>query len=282
MHWGLISIFLIACVQPLFVLAGTGGPLPTAVALIIAGLILTIFSLRNLSVVKQEFFDRHLIITGICCGIGTALLSNAVLYTNVAVVQVVSLLSPAFAAMLCALGFFDEKLTRWQVSAFLVGLIGIMSLSFVHSTTAPKNDVLVGFVLALCGTFLITISTLRIKFHSQKIAPAATQAVFLSWAGLSLLPLGLIIPAQLHTNQLTYISLIGLLFAIGNWARLMALRAITASKMLLLRPIGAVLATIISYFALRQTVTPLFFFGTIFILISVIILAKEPTASIKE
>ncbi|MBW4578783.1 MAG: EamA family transporter [Tildeniella nuda ZEHNDER 1965/U140] len=164
-----------------------------------------------------------------------------------------------------------EKLSKLTIVAAIAGFVGVGLL--VLGPTARLDGV--GIAAAIAGAVTMGLGTVLGKRWKRP----ASLLVFTAWqlavGGLVLLPIALVFEApitQLSTTNLlgfVYLGLIGTGLAYALWFRgIDKLKASAASSLGLMSP---VVATLIGFVLLHQTLTPIQLVGMAIVLISVLI-----------
>ncbi|MEM9946196.1 MAG: EamA family transporter [Cyanobacteria bacterium P01_D01_bin.36] len=230
------------------------------------GLLLTI-GLRKLP--KGIWWIRMLILGGLNIGVFQALLFVAAYRLPGGVAATAGAIQPLLVGLF-AWGILSQKPSKISVVAAIAGFIGVGLL--VLGPSAQLDTV--GIMAALAGAGAMGLGTVLVKrWH-----PPVSLMVFTAWqltiGGLMLLPVALLTEGpftELSRTNLwgfVYLGLIGTALAYALWFRGIDLLSPTAASYLgLLSP---VVATLIGYFFLQETLSMVQIIGVLIVLASVI------------
>ncbi len=231
------------------------------------GLLLTI-GLHKLP--KGVWWWRMLILGGLNIGVFQALLFVAAYRLPGGVAATTGAIQPLLVGLF-AWGILNQKPSKLSVVAAIAGFVGVGLL--VLGPSAQLDTV--GIVAALLGAGAMGLGIVLVKrWH-----PPVSLIVFTSWqlaiGGLMLLPIALITEGPFteitRTNLwgFIYLGLIGTALAYALWFRgIDQLNPTAASYLGLLSP---VVATLIGYFFLQETLSAVQIVGVAIVLCSVVI-----------
>lgn len=164
-----------------------------------------------------------------------------------------------------------EKPSKLSIAAAIAGFVGVGLL--VLSPAARLDGV--GVIAALAGAATMGLGTVLVKRWKRPVSLLVFTAWQLAVGGIVLLPIALIVEGpitHLTTSNLlgfVYLGLIGTGLAYALWFRgIDKLKASAVSYLGLLSP---VVATLLGFALLHQTLTPIQLMGIGIVLISVLI-----------
>lgn len=164
-----------------------------------------------------------------------------------------------------------EKPSKRSIVAAIAGLVGVGLL--VLGPTARLDSV--GIAAAIAGAATMGLGTVLGKRWKRPVSLLVFTAWQLAVGGIVLLPIALLVEGlitQISTTNLlgfVYLGLIGTGLAYALWFRgIDKLKASAASSLGLMSP---VVATLIGFVLLQQTLTPIQLIGMAVILMSVLI-----------
>ena len=159
--------------------------------------------------------------------------------------------------------------SRMTWIAAIGGLLGVGLL--VLGPTARLDAV--GIVAALVGAILMALGTVLTKHWQSPYSISTLTAWQLVFGGIFLLPLALLFEEPLHSVTLnniigfTYLSLIGSGLTYALWFR--GIQKLPATAVSLLGLLSPLVATLLGYFFLQQTLTAVQLIGAALVLGSV-------------
>lgn len=172
-------------------------------------------------------------------------------------------------------GILHEKPSRVSFGAAIAGLIGVGLL--VLGPGARLDPV--GIIAAIAGAATMGLGTVLVKRWKRPVSLLVFTAWQLAVGGILLLPIALVIEGplpQITTTNLVgfiYLGLIGTGVAYALWFRgIDKLKASAVSYLGLLSP---VVATIVGFVLLNQTLTPIQLLGIAIVLTSVLVGQKN-------
>lgn len=235
------------------------------------GLLLTL-ALRKLP--QGIWWGRMLILGGLNIGIFQALLFIAAYRLPGGVAATAGAIQPLLVVLFAWL-ILRKKPTKGLILAAIAGFFGIGFL--VLDPTAQLDSI--GILAALAGAASMGLGTVLVK----RWQPPVSLLVFTAWqltiGGALLLPVALIVEGPFETltktnlQGLLYLGLIGTGLAYLLWFRgISKLSASAASYLGLLSP---VMATLIGFFWLHQTLTPIQVCGIAIIFTSIVLGTKQ-------
>ena len=231
------------------------------------GILLTI-GLRKLP--QGIWWWRILVLGGLNIGVFQALLFVAAYRLPGGVAATAGAVQPLLVVWFSWL-ILNNKPAKLSIVAAIAGFIGVGLL--VLSPGARLD--LIGVIAAILGAGAMGMGTVLVK----KWQPRVSLIVFTAWqltvGGLMLLPIALVTEGAFTELSRTnlwgfiYLGLIGTGLAYGLWFRgISKLSAIAVSYLGLLSPI---VATLIGYLFLQETLNPVQLIGVGVVLISVLI-----------
>ncbi|MEM6426876.1 MAG: EamA family transporter [Cyanobacteria bacterium P01_D01_bin.128] len=231
------------------------------------GLLLTI-GLRKLP--QGVWWWRILVLGGLNIGIFQALLFVAAYRLPGGVAATAGAIQPLLV-VLFSWQILQEKPSKISVAAAIAGFVGVGLLVLGPSARLDS----LGIVAAIAGAATMGLGTVLVK----RWQPPVSLIVFTAWqltvGGLILLPIALMTEgpfAQVTTTNLwgfVYLGLIGTGLAYTLWFR--GIRRLSATAVSYLGLLSPVVATLIGYIFLRQTLTPIQLMGVVVVLASVVI-----------
>ena len=230
--------------------------------------LLLILGLRKLP--QGIWWVRMLVLGGLNIGVFQALLFVAAYRLPGGVAATTGAIQPLLV-VLFSWAILHSRPAKLSFVAAIAGFVGVGLL--VLGPGAAFDSI--GVVAALSGAAVMGLGTVLVK----RWQPPVSLMVFTAWqlaiGGLMLLPLALITEGPFETVTRTnlwgfiYLGLIGTGLAYALWFRgIDRLSATAASYLGLLSP---VVATLIGYFFLQETLTSVQMLGVAIVLISVVI-----------
>ncbi|MBE9068104.1 EamA family transporter [Leptolyngbya cf. ectocarpi LEGE 11479] len=231
------------------------------------GLLLTL-ALRKLPI--GIWWWRMLILGGLNIGIFQALLFIAAYRLPGGVAATAGAIQPLLVVLFAWL-ILEKKPTKGAILAAIAGFFGIGFL--VLAPTAQLDAI--GILAALTGAASMGLGTVLAK----RWQPPVSLLVFTAWqltiGGAMLLPVALIVEGPFetltkpHLQGLLYLGLIGTGLAYLLWFR--GISKLSASAVSYLGLLSPVMATLMGFFWLRQTLTPIQACGIAIILTSIVL-----------
>lgn len=235
------------------------------------GILLTI-GLRRLP--KGVWWGRILILGGLNIGLFQALLFVAAYRLPGGVAATAGAVQPLLVVFFSWL-ILSKKPLWLSVVAAVAGFVGVALL--VLGPDARLDTV--GVMAAIAGAAAMGLGTVLVK----RWKPPVSGIVFTAWqlavGGLMLLPIALIVEGPLTQLSKTnlwgfvYLGLIGTGLAYALWFR--GIRKLNATAVSYLGLLSPVVATLIGYFFLQETLTPVQLIGVVIVLVSVLIGQKS-------
>ena len=261
MSWGTTYIVTTEFLPP-------GHPLLVAAMRSLPIGLLLILGLRKLP--QGIWWVRMLVLGGLNIGVFQALLFVAAYRLPGGVAATTGAIQPLLV-VLFSWAILHSRPAKLSFVAAIAGFVGVGLL--VLGPGAAFDSI--GVVAALSGAAVMGLGTVLVK----RWQPPVSLMVFTAWqlaiGGLMLLPLALITEGPFETVTRTnlwgfiYLGLIGTGLAYALWFRgIDRLSATAASYLGLLSP---VVATLIGYFFLQETLTSVQMLGVAIVLISVVI-----------
>ena len=231
------------------------------------GILLTI-GLRKLP--YDDWWWRILILGGLNIGLFQALLFVAAYRLPGGVAATVGAIQPLIVV------FFSWTILSKKPSILAIGaaIAGFIGVGLLVLSPAARLDT-IGIIAAIAGAGVMGLGTVLVK----RWKPPVTLIVFTAWqltvGGLMLLPIALITEGaftQLTRTNLwgfIYLGLIGTGLAYALWFR--GIRKLSATAVSYLGLLSPVVATIIGYIFLRETLTPVQLVGIAIVIISIVV-----------
>jgi len=219
---------------------------------------------------KGIWWWRILLLGGLNIGIFQALLFVAAYRLPGGVAATAGAIQPLLV-VLFSWSILHEKPSKLSIVAAIAGFVGVGLL--VLEPRAQLDSV--GLVAALTGAATMGLGTVLVKRWKRPVSLLVFTAWQLAVGGIALLPIALIIEGPIThlsaTNLLgfAYLGLVGTGIAYALWFRgIDKLKASAVSYLGLLSP---VVATLLGFVLLNQTLTSIQLMGIAIVLISVLI-----------
>lgn len=213
---------------------------------------------------------RILLLGGLNIGIFQALLFVAAYRLPGGVAATVGAIQPLLV-LLFSWGILHEKPSQRSIVAAIAGFVGVGLLVLGPASRLDG----VGVLAAIAGAATMGLGTVLIKRWKRPVSLLVFTAWQLTVGGLLLLPIALVVEApltHLSTPNLlgfVYLGLIGTGLAYALWFRgIDKLRASAVSSLGLMSP---VVATLIGFVLLGQSLTPIQLMGVAVVLVSVLL-----------
>ena len=237
--------------------------------------LLLIVGLRKLP--QGIWWWRMLVLGGLNIGIFQALLFVAAYRLPGGVAATAGAIQPLLVVLFSWL-ILSEKPGRPSVIAAIAGFVGVGLL--VLGPSARLDGV--GLLAAIAGAVAMGLGTVLTK----RWRPPVPLIVFTAWqlaiGGLLLLPVALVVEGPLTELSSTnlwgfiYLGLIGTALAYALWFR--GIQRLKTSAVAALGLLSPVVATLIGYLFLQQTLTPVQLLGVAVVLGSVLLGQRSPQA----
>lgn len=231
------------------------------------GILLTAW-LRQLP--KGIWWWRILLLGGLNIGIFQALLFVAAYRLPGGVAATAGAIQPLLVVWFSWI-ILNEKPSKLSIVAAIAGLVGVGLL--VLGPTARLDRV--GIVAAIAGAATMGLGTVLVKRWKRPVSLLVFTAWQLAVGGIVLLPIALVIEGpitHLSTTNLfgfVYLCVVGTGVAYALWFRgIEKLKVSAVSSLGLMSP---VVATLIGFVLLHQTLTPIQLIGIAIVLMSVLI-----------
>ncbi|MEM9510297.1 MAG: EamA family transporter [Cyanobacteria bacterium P01_E01_bin.35] len=230
------------------------------------GILLTI-GLRKLP--KGDWWWRILVLGGLNIGLFQALLFVAAYRLPGGVAATAGSIQPLLVVFF-AWVILNDKPSKLAILAAIMGFIGVGML--VLSPAAELDAV--GIIAALGGAGTMGLGTVLVKLWKPPVSFIVFTAWQLTIGGLILLPIALITEgafAEITRTNLwgfIYLGLIGTGLAYALWFR--GIRKLSATAAAYLGLLSPVVASLIGYFFLQETFTPIQLLGIVVVLIAVL------------
>jgi probable blue pigment (indigoidine) exporter len=156
--------------------------------------------------------------------------------------------------------------------AWIAAIGGLIGVGLLVLGPAARLDT-IGIVAALIGAISMAFGTVLTKHWKSPYSISALTAWQLVFGGIFLLPLALLFEESLHSVTLnnvigyTYLSLIGSGLTYALWFR--GIHRLPAAAVSMLGLLSPLVATLLGYFLLRQTLAVVQLFGAALVLGSV-------------
>jgi len=156
---------------------------------------------------------------------------------------------------------------------WIAAIGGLIGVGLLVLGPAARLDA-AGIVAALIGAVCMALGTVLSKHWKSPYSIVALTAWQLVFGGIFLLPLALLFEENLHSVTLnnvigyTYLSLIGSGLTYALWFR--GIHRLPAAAVSMLGLLSPLVATLLGYFLLRQTLTVVQLFGAALVLGSVL------------
>lgn len=231
------------------------------------GLLLTLWS-RQLP--QGKWWWRILLLGSLNIGIFQALLFVAAYRLPGGVAATAGAIQPLLVVLLSWF-VLQEKPSRLSVAAAIAGFVGVGLL--VLSPAARLDGV--GVVAAIAGAVTMGLGTVLVKRWKRPVSLLVFTAWQLMIGGLVLLPIALVVEGPITHLSLTnflgfvYLGVIGTGLAYMLWFR--GIDKLKASAVSYLGLMSPVVATLVGFFWLGQTFTPVQWLGIVIVLLSVLI-----------
>lgn len=229
---------------------------------------LLIVGLRKLP--KGIWWWRMLVLGGLNIGLFQALLFVAAYRLPGGVAATAGAIQPLLVVLFSWL-ILSEKPGRRSVLAAIAGFMGVGLLVLGPSARLDA----VGLLAAIAGAVAMGLGTVLTK----RWQPPVSLIVFTAWqlaiGGLMLLPVALMIEGPItelsRTNLwgFVYLGVIGTALAYALWFR--GIKRLKTSSVAALGLMSPVVATLIGYLFLQQTLTPVQLLGVVVVLGSVLL-----------
>ena len=242
------------------------------------GILLTI-GLRKLP--KGDWWWRILVLGGLNIGLFQALLFVAAYRLPGGVAATTGSIQPLLVAFF-AWGILHDKPSKLAIFAAIMGFIGVGML--VLSPAAELDTV--GIIAALGGAGTMGLGTVLVKLWKPPVSLIVFTAWQLTVGGLILLPIALITEgafAEITRTNLwgfIYLGLMGTGLAYALWFR--GIRKLSATAAAYLGLLSPVVASLIGYFFLQETFTPIQLIGIAVVLIAVLMGQQSEAKSKKS
>ncbi|MBE9158562.1 EamA family transporter [Nodosilinea sp. LEGE 06152] len=230
--------------------------------------VLLIVGLRKLP--RGIWWWRMLVLGGLNIGVFQALLFVAAYRLPGGVAATAGAIQPLLVVLFSWL-LLSDRPGRRSIFAAIAGFAGVGLL--VLGPDARLDAV--GLVAAIAGAFAMGLGTVLTK----RWQPPVSLIVFTAWqlaiGGLMLLPVALIVEGPITEMSRTnlwgfiYLGVIGTALAYALWFR--GIQRLKTSSVAALGLMSPVVATLIGYFFLQQTLTPVQLLGVVVVLVSVLL-----------
>ncbi|MGG6238096.1 DMT family transporter [Nodosilinea sp. AN01ver1] len=230
--------------------------------------LLLIVGLRKLP--KGIWWWRMLVLGGLNIGVFQALLFVAAYRLPGGVAATAGAIQPLLVVLFSWL-ILSERPRRPSMIAAIAGFIGVGLLVLGPSARLDA----VGLLAAIAGAVAMGLGTVLTK----RWQPPVSLIVFTAWqlaiGGLMLLPVALLVEGPItelsRTNLwgFVYLGLIGTALAYALWFR--GIQRLQTSAVAALGLMSPVVATLIGYLFLQQTLTPVQLLGVVVVLGSVLL-----------
>lgn len=235
------------------------------------GILLTI-GLRKLP--KGDWWWRIMVLGSLNIGLFQALLFIAAYRLPGGVAATAGSIQPLLVVFF-AWFILNSKPSKLSILAAIMGLIGVGLLVL---SPAAKLDT-IGIIAALGGAGAMGLGTVLVKRWQSPVSLIVFTAWQLTIGGLILLPIGLITEGAF--NEITKINLYGFVYlgvigtglAYALWFR--GIGKLSATAVAYLGLLSPVVASLIGYFFLQETFTPVQLVGIAVVIIAVLMGQKS-------
>ncbi|GAB4386343.1 MAG: EamA family transporter [Elainellaceae cyanobacterium] len=219
---------------------------------------------------KGIWWWRILLLGSLNIGIFQALLFVAAYRLPGGVAATAGAIQPLLV-VLFSWSILHEKPSKLSIVAAIAGFVGVGLLML---GPAARLDSL-GIVAAIAGAAAMGLGTVLVKRWKRPVSLLVFTAWQLAVGGIVLLPIALVIEGPIAHLSITnllgfvYLGLIGTGLAYALWFR--GIDKLKASAVSYLGLISPVVATLIGFVLLRQSLTPTQLIGVAIVLISVLV-----------
>ncbi|MGF1514483.1 MAG: EamA family transporter [Elainellaceae cyanobacterium] len=231
------------------------------------GLLMTL-GMRKLP--QGHWWWRILVLGALNIGVFQALLFVAAYRLPGGVAATAGAIQPLLVVLFSWL-ILSNRPTRLAIAVAIAGFVGVGLL--VLSPEAQLDGI--GVVAALGGAVAMGMGTVLVKQWKPPVSLITFTAWQLTMGGLLLLPLGLIVEGPFETVSrgnlwaFIYLGLIGTGLAYALWFR--GIDKLSASAAAYLGLLSPLVATLIGYIFLQETLTPVQLAGIAVVLVSVVV-----------
>lgn len=243
----------------LFALVDAPGVWPSGIAMVVAGAILGAFSAVRGERQRLVAVARRPAIWAIAAivGLQTCAIASSVSFTTVVVSSFITQLAPIVTLALGPL--FAERPSGRDGIAVLLAVASALFLARGHAGGSHASH-LIGVSLALAGTLGSGLTLhLQRRLAVDALPAIPAQALTLLLGGLLVLPLAA--PPDVTPRRIGLVLAIAAVFASANVLLFVALRRVSASRAVVARPFGPLLALIVGPLAFHQQLEPLIVAG---------------------
>jgi drug/metabolite transporter (DMT)-like permease len=191
---------------------------------------------------------------------------------------------PFFVAINASLLLKEEKLNRLKLLGLLTGFSGIV-LIFWESLSFSGEDVFAGMVGIILSAACSAYASVRVKRDLYSVEPIVISTYQMGLGTLLLLVSGFLLE-KLGDFKLTYKSIGALLYLsfFGSATAFMAyywlLKKIDVTKLSLIAFITPIVALILGWLILGETITKYLFSGTILVIIGIWLVTRDRTTNL--
>jgi drug/metabolite transporter (DMT)-like permease len=194
-------------------------------------------------------------------------------YINSGLTAVLFATLPFFVAIYATLLLKEEKLNRYKLSGLLIGFSGIL-LIFWDSLSFSEKDIFLGMAGIILSAACSAYASVRVKRDLYSVEPIVISTYQMGLGTLLLLTSGFLFE-NLHDFKLTYKSIGALLYLafIGSAFAFMTyywlLKKIEVTKLSLIAFITPIVALILGFLILKETITGYLLSGTVLVSIGI-------------
>ena len=205
-------------------------------------------------------------------------------YINSGLTAVLFATLPFFVAINASLLLKEEKLNRLKLLGLLTGFSGIV-LIFWESLSFSGEDVFAGMVGIILSAACSAYASVRVKRDLYSVEPIVISTYQMGLGTLLLLVSGFLLE-KLGDFKLTYKSIGALLYLsfFGSATAFMAyywlLKKIDVTKLSLIAFITPIVALILGWLILGETITKYLFSGTILVIIGIWLVTRDRTTNL--
>ncbi len=194
-------------------------------------------------------------------------------YINSGLTAVLFATLPFFVAIYATLLLKDERLNKYKLSGLLIGFSGIL-LIFWDSLSFSEKDIFLGMAGIILSAACSAYASVRVKRDLYSVEPIVISTYQMGLGTLLLLGSGFI-SERLYDFKLTYKSIGALLYLsfIGSAFAFMTyywlLKKIEVTKLSLIAFITPIIALILGFLILKETITGYLLSGTVLVIIGI-------------
>lgn len=247
--------------------------------MISGGLILAYCFYKGYRIPKWELLKQILISGFIIVMISNSLVTLALTYVSSGMTAVLFTLVPVFIAVITIFILRTEKLNIWIALGLIIGLGGLVALSWSGIARPDKPSSPLGLIVLIIGILAWAVGTITSKKISEQINPIFVAGIQLFVFGFLVFILGISIEKiSLQAIQPQSILAIGYLIVfdsiIGYGCYLYALSKVPATVASLYAYISPVIAVFAGWLLRGERITIVTILASILIIAGVLIVEK--------